>query len=78
MIAPDSIKGSLPAVSVAAAIAHGWRSQRPNDEIVQIPLADGGESSINTLHRVRGGLLLVIGLLLGCYWVVIGNDRSKT
>ena len=82
VIAPDSFKGSLPAVSVAAAIAHGWRSQRPHDEIVQIPLADGGEGSIDTLHRVRGGTIIntraqnPIGDEIDTQWLLLDDGTA--
>lgn len=45
LIAPDSFKGSATAAQAAAAIADGWRSVRPNDTVVTLPLADGGEGS---------------------------------
>lgn len=46
VIAPDSFKGSVDARTAAEAIADGWRSVRPADEIVQLPQADGGEGTI--------------------------------
>ncbi|MGI8415129.1 MAG: glycerate kinase, partial [Nakamurella sp.] len=45
LIAPDSFKGSATAAQAAAAIADGWRSVRPSDTVVTLPLADGGEGS---------------------------------
>ena len=47
LIAPDSFKGSLPATDVAQAIARGWSSVRPDDELVLIPMADGGEGTLD-------------------------------
>ncbi len=53
--APDSFKGSIGAAAAAAALAAGWRSVRPGDEIVEIPLADGGEGTVDVLAAaVRG------------------------
>lgn len=49
VIAPDSFKGSLPAAAVAAALAAGWQAARPGDEVCPIPLADGGEGTLNVL-----------------------------
>ncbi|MGO1737153.1 MAG: glycerate kinase [Leucobacter sp.] len=46
VIAPDSFKGSLAAAEVAEAIAEGWLSARPDDEVMQLPLADGGEGTL--------------------------------
>jgi glycerate kinase len=50
LIAPDSFKGSLPAVDVARTLAEGWRSARPGDECVLLPLADGGEGTLAALE----------------------------
>ena len=49
LIAPDSFKGSLDPTAVARALADGWRSARPTDEIRLIPLADGGEGMLEAI-----------------------------
>ena len=49
VIAPDSFKGSLDAADVAEAIAAGWRSRRPDDVLELMPLADGGEGTLDAL-----------------------------
>ncbi|OUS93322.1 glycerate kinase [Rhodococcus sp. NCIMB 12038] len=49
VLAPDSFKGSLSAVDVAAAMAAGVRAVLGADvRIVQCPLADGGEGTLQT------------------------------
>lgn len=55
MIAPDSFKGSLSARAVAAAIADGWRQVRPDDELVLLPLADGGEGTLDAVESAVAG-----------------------
>lgn len=50
VIAPDSFKGGPDAAQVAAALARGWRQQRHDDEIVLLPLADGGEGTLDALQ----------------------------
>src|ERR1700749_2321917 len=47
VVAPDKFKGSLPATQVAAAIAAGLRTGRPGAELVTIPVADGGEGTVD-------------------------------
>jgi glycerate kinase len=47
VVAPDKFKGSLPATQVAAAIAAGLHAGRPNAEVVTIPVADGGEGTVD-------------------------------
>jgi glycerate kinase len=50
VVAPDSFKGSLAAAAVAMAIAEGWRSVRPDDDIVLLPQADGGEGTLDAIE----------------------------
>jgi glycerate kinase len=47
VVAPDKFKGSLPATAVAAAIADGLRAARPDTELVTVPVADGGEGTVD-------------------------------
>ena len=49
IIAPDSFKGSLTAKEAASAMARGVRAIAPNAEIDIIPLADGGEGTLEAL-----------------------------
>jgi glycerate 2-kinase len=50
LIAPDSFKGTLPATGVARALAGGWRAVRPADTVVELPLADGGEGTLDAVN----------------------------
>jgi len=47
VVAPDKFKGSLAAAEVAAAIAAGLRAELPAAELVTIPVADGGEGTVD-------------------------------
>ena len=47
VVAPDKFKGSLPAAQLAAAIAAGLHAGLPGAEIVTIPVADGGEGTVD-------------------------------
>jgi glycerate 2-kinase len=47
--APDSFKGSIDAAGAAAALAAGWLAARPGDEVICLPLADGGEGTLAVL-----------------------------
>jgi glycerate kinase len=49
VLAPDSFKGSATAIEVVEALAQGWRRVRPEDEFVRLPLADGGEGTLEAL-----------------------------
>lgn len=57
VVCPDSFKGSLSALDSAKAVARGVRSARPEAEVVEIPLADGGEGTLDVLVRATGGEL---------------------
>lgn len=46
VIAPDKFKGSAGAGRVAAALARGFRSVLDGVDIVEIPMADGGEGTV--------------------------------
>lgn len=55
VIAPDSFKGTVPAALAAAAIADGWRAERPDDELVELPQADGGEGTLDAIAAAVPG-----------------------
>ena len=55
IIAPDSFKGSLTSVEVANAIELGIKRVAPNCEIVKLPIADGGDGTMDTLVSALGG-----------------------
>ena len=54
VVAPDSFGGALDSVAVAVAIATGWSGVRPDDEILQKPMADGGEGTLAALAAALG------------------------
>ncbi|TDO92882.1 glycerate kinase [Enemella evansiae] len=49
VIAPDSLKGSLDALPAAEALAAGWHRARPDDDLLLLPQADGGEGTMAAL-----------------------------
>ncbi|GLZ36189.1 glycerate kinase [Lentzea sp. NBRC 105346] len=55
LIAPDCFGGTLTAREAASAMAAGWRSAKPADELVLRPLADGGPGFVDVLHASLGG-----------------------
>ncbi|PME60745.1 glycerate kinase [Vibrio lentus] len=77
VIAPDSFKESLTAVSVAACIEKGFREIFPDADYVTLPLADGGEGTVDVLlqglagqkrtHQVEGPL----GGLVSADWAML-------
>lgn len=55
VVAPDSFKESLDAVGAAEAIQAGIKSVLPGAEVVLLPIADGGEGTVNALVRAGNG-----------------------
>jgi len=54
VVAPDSFKGSLAAPAVCAAIAQGLRRVWPQAEVVAMPIADGGEGTLDAVLTAVG------------------------
>src|SRR3954453_7132256 len=57
VFAPDKFAGTLTAVEAAAAMAQGWARRSPDDELVQVPMSDGGPGFVDVLHAALGGEL---------------------
>jgi glycerate kinase len=55
VVAPNSFKGSLSATQAATAIALGVQEVFPAAEIAEIPIADGGDGTVEALVTARGG-----------------------
>lgn len=58
VVAPNPYKGSLGAPAAAAAIARGIRAEWPDAEIVEVPVADGGEGTVEALVAAGAGELV--------------------
>jgi glycerate kinase len=55
LVAPDKFRGTLSAVAAAEAIEAGWLRERPRDRIDLVPMADGGEGTMDALVGALGG-----------------------
>lgn len=55
VIAPDSYKESLSALDVATAIEQGFREVYPDAEYVKLPVADGGEGTVEAMVAATQG-----------------------
>jgi glycerate kinase len=55
LIAPDSFKESLSAIEVANSIEKGILNVKPGIECIKIPLADGGEGTVDSILNASGG-----------------------
>ena len=55
VIAPDSFKGVLSARAAADALAEGVRLARPDAELAIVPMADGGEGTLDVMVDAARG-----------------------
>ena len=55
VVAPDSFKGSVSALEAARAIEQGIRRVFPEAVIEKVPMADGGEGTVQSLVDATGG-----------------------
>ncbi len=82
IVAPDSFKGSLSAVSAAAAIESGIRTVFPDAQIMKVPIADGGEGTVDALITATGGRGLEqdvkgpLGDPVKARWGILGDGRT--
>ena len=57
LVAPDSFKECLPAREVAAAVSQAVRETLPTAQVLEFPLADGGEGTLDVLCSALGGMV---------------------
>lgn len=55
IIAPDSYKGCLRSIEVCQYLSDGIKQVCPEAEIVKLPMADGGEGSVEAIVLSTGG-----------------------
>ncbi len=78
---PDKFRGSLSAAAAAAAIGRGLRSAGVED-VMELPLADGGDGTLDVIVAARGGsrrTSTVTGPLgdpVGAEWAMLGDGTA--
>lgn len=58
VLAPDSYKNSLTAKEVAQALRKGFERIYPDAEYVNVPMADGGEGTVQSLVDAKNGQIV--------------------
>ena len=82
LIAPDSFKESLTAKEVANAIEAGWKSVLPQTECLKIPMADGGEGTVQSLVDATNGKIIYtevtcpLGEPVNAFYGILGNQNT--
>ena len=82
IVAPDSYKGSVSALGVAEAMERGIHAVFPEAEVLKVPIADGGEGTVEALVAATGGRLLQaevrgpLGNPLRAQWGISGDGNT--
>ena len=58
LLAPDSFKESMTAKEVCEAMEIGIKRAIPDAECIHVPMADGGEGTVQSLVDATGGTLI--------------------
>jgi len=84
VIAPDSFKGSLTATEAADAIEIGFRAVYPDAEYVKVPMADGGEGTVQSLVDATSGTIInqsvigPMGDMVSGFFGILGDNRTAS
>jgi len=82
VVAPQSLKGSLTAAEAGLSIALGARAVYPEAEIAIVPVADGGEGTVQSLVDATGGRIVEqvvtgpLGEPVAAFFGILGDDRT--
>ena len=82
VIAPDSFKETLSASEAANAIEAGFLEFFPNAEILKLPIADGGEGTVDVLVSATEGsyfstnVLGPMGEFVSARWGMLGDTKT--
>ena len=60
VIAVDSFKGCLSSSDIAKAVAEGIHHVIPGCEVIKVPIADGGEGTVEALTQATHGQIITI------------------
>lgn len=82
VVAPDSYKGSVSALGVAEAMERGVLHVFPEAEVRKIPIADGGEGTVEALVTATGGKMCQTEVAdplenrITAQWGILGDGKT--
>ncbi len=82
VVAPDSYKGSVSAMGVADAMERGIHKVFAGAVVRKIPIADGGEGTVESMVGATGGTLLStqvtgpLGERVAAQWGILGDGKT--
>ncbi|WP_043931396.1 glycerate kinase family protein [Bacillus sp. EB01] len=82
LLAPDSFKESMTAKEVCEAMEIGIKRAIPDAECIYVPMADGGEGTVQSLVDATGGTLIQkevtgpLGTPVTAQYGILGDGRT--
>lgn len=82
LLAPDSFKGSLSAAEVCDSLSAGLRQHLPDAQIQQLPLADGGEGTLDAFlaltpgRRIELAVRDPLGQLISAHYAQLDDGQT--
>lgn len=82
LLAPDSFKESMTAKEVCEAMELGIKRALPDAECIHVPMADGGEGTVQSLIDATGGVMIhkevtgPLGTPVTAKYGILGNGRT--
>ena len=82
LISPQAFKGSISAIEVANNIEKGIIKANPNHSIIKLPVADGGDDTLDTLVEVTNGKIFETtatgpdGKNIKTKWGALGDNKT--
>lgn len=82
VVAPDSFKESMTAKEVCKAMEKGIKKADPAAEVIKVPMADGGEGTVDSLVDATNGQRVTVevtgplGNKISSYYGILGNGTT--
>lgn len=82
VVAPDSFKESMTAKEVCNAMEKGIKKADPAAEVIKVPMADGGEGTVDSLVDATNGQRVTVevtgplGNKISSYYGILGNGTT--
>lgn len=84
LLAPQALKGSLTAAETARALAQGVRVAAPDAQVDELPIADGGEGTVEAMVAATCGTIIPVtvtgplGEPVAAFFGILGESAERT